>query len=57
VEHLQHHRGNGNATMHSVGLVEIHVTGNNIKILSVEENGFYGKFMSPIVIKCTYFFM
>jgi hypothetical protein len=34
-----------------VGIVEIHGTANNIKILSAAQQSFYGEFMSPAKIK------
>jgi hypothetical protein len=33
-------------------IVEVHVTLNNIKIRSVTQKCFYGKFISPATIKC-----
>jgi hypothetical protein len=37
--------------MHSVCVVELHVTVNNITVLSVAPKCFYGEFMSPAMIK------
>jgi hypothetical protein len=36
--------------MHSVCVVQLHVTVNYIKILSVAKHCFYGKFMSPATL-------
>ena len=33
-------------------IVELHVTANNMEILSVSQQRFYGLFMSPATIKC-----
>ena len=41
----------GNATMHSVSVVELHVTVKCIKILSVAQQCFSGKFLSPATKK------
>lgn len=41
----------GSATMLSVHNVELHVTVNDIKILSVAQKYFYGEFMSPATIQ------
>jgi hypothetical protein len=38
-------------TVHSVCIVELHITVNNIKILSVAQQCFYGKFMSPTTMQ------
>jgi hypothetical protein len=47
---LSHHCS-GNAAMLSVHNVELHVTVNNIKILSVAQEFFYDEFMSPAIIQ------
>jgi hypothetical protein len=39
--------------MHSVCVVELHVTVNNIKVLSVTQQCFYSKFMSPTTTQIT----
>jgi hypothetical protein len=43
--------------MYSVCVVELHVTVNCIKILSVSQQCFYGGCMSPVRIKRTYVFI
>jgi hypothetical protein len=43
--------------MHSVCVVELHVAVSYIKILSVAQQHFYGKFMSPEPIKHTCVFI
>jgi hypothetical protein len=42
---------NGNAAMHSVSAVDLHVTVKNIRILNVEQQCSYGEFMSLTTIK------
>jgi hypothetical protein len=42
-----------NATMRSVFIIELRVTVNNMKILSVVQQCFYDEFMSPATIKHT----
>ena len=39
--------------MSSLSIVELHVTVNSVKILGVEQECFYGEFMSPATIKLT----
>ena len=46
-----------NTTKYSVCVAEIHVTVNYIKILNVEQQCFYGKFMSPAKITRMVVFM
>ena len=51
------HFVNGNITMNSVRIVELLVKLNYIKILSVAQQCFYAKFMSPATIQRTLVFM
>ena len=41
---------NGNATMRSLCIAELHVTAKNIKIPGVRQKFFYGEFMTPPAI-------
>jgi hypothetical protein len=43
--------------MHSVCVVELHITANHIKILIVAQQCFCGEFMSPATIKVSQVFM
>jgi hypothetical protein len=43
--------------MHCACVVELHVTVKNIKILSVAQQCFCAKFMSPATLKRTYVFI
>jgi hypothetical protein len=43
--------------MHSVSIVVLNASVDNIKILSVLQQRFYGKFMSPAIIKRSYVVM
>jgi hypothetical protein len=52
----RNHCSSGNATMHSVCVVELHVTVNSRNILSVVQECFYCEFMSPANIKCARYF-
>jgi hypothetical protein len=47
------HCSSGKATMHSVRVVELRVTVTYLKILSVAQQFFYGKFVPPITIQRT----
>jgi hypothetical protein len=47
------HCCSGNTTMFSVCVVELHITVNCTKILSVAQQCFCGKFISPATIKLT----
>ena len=40
-----------NATMHSVSVAELRVIVDQIKILSVAQQCFYGEFLSPATMK------
>jgi hypothetical protein len=42
---------NGNANTRSLCIVELHVTGDSIKILNVAQNSFYDELMAPAKIK------
>lgn len=42
--------------MHFVCVIELHVTVNNVKVLSVAQKLFYDEFMSPATIKLKYIF-
>jgi len=44
------HCCNGKATMCSVGIVELHVIVNDIKIMDVPQQYFHGEFLSPATI-------
>jgi hypothetical protein len=37
--------------MHSVSIVDLHVTDNNMKMLCILQTYFYGEFISPATIK------
>jgi len=43
--------------MHFLCIIELHVTANNIKVLSVAQQCFYGKFMLLARANSTYDFM
>jgi hypothetical protein len=51
MERSRNRHCSGNATMLSVYNVELHVTVNNIKILSVAQKCFCDEFMSPATIQ------
>jgi len=42
--------------MHSVPIVILHVTVNNIKVLCIIQTCFYGEFNSPAIIKSAFVF-
>jgi hypothetical protein len=50
--YLHNHCFCGNKTMHSLCIVELNAV-NIIKIMSVVQEYFYGKFMLLVTIKCT----
>ena len=42
---------NGDATVHSLRIVELRVTVDNIKILNIAQQRFYTKFMTPATMQ------
>jgi hypothetical protein len=50
----RNHCCNGNTKMRSMCIVELQVTINNIKILSVAQPCYYGEFMSPATTQRNY---
>jgi hypothetical protein len=50
---LCNHCCNGNVTMCSLCIVELHVTANNRKIFNVAQQHFYGNFILLATMKCT----
>jgi len=51
------HNCNGNTTMHSVCVVQLHITFNYTKILIIEQQCFYGKVVLLVSLKCMQVFM
>ena len=53
VKRSRNHCSNAKPTMRSINIVELHLAVNNIKLLSVAQQWFYGKFTSPATMKRT----
>jgi hypothetical protein len=57
VARSRNHCFSGNATMHSVCIVEIHITVNNMKIFSVAQTCSLGDLILPAATKHLYVFV